>query len=666
MSLSARTKIIVIAVGILVIAVAAVTATSSYLFTKIYSGALISQATVLAQSLKQQLDRLLRLGIAIDELVGFEKQCQEIVSRNEGIISAMVLNPEGKIIFHNDPAQQGKVMTDQETQNALKHGREFIETSLSAGDDVYDIFLPVFDKYSEYVAMVRVSFPAKVVSQKTYIIVQYSLLIAVGCLLMAALLLVVVLNISVNRPLARLVAAILNIRKRGTDSYQHVQIESAAEFGQLGVAFNEMIDDLNRTHDELRNYTQELESRVKERTTQLEDANDQLQRDIVERRRVEMSLRESEERLQAITRSAMDAVVLVDEQGVISYWNPAATRMFGFDRQEAMGRQAQTLLVPEEYVADFNSALTRLQTVGQGVNGQKTLEGTALRKGGNRFPVEYSVSPTKIRDQWYVTGIIRDISERRRLEDELARVRKFESIGVLAGGLAHDFNNLLAIIMGNISVAQTYLDSSQKSYQLLMNAENASFQARDLIQQLIAVSRGAAPSKRDMDLGGLIRDAVAFTLTNSQVTCDLALQQDLWPASCDSNQIRQVIAQLVLNACEATPDGGKIEVEAKNVELDLGSMASLPAGRYLRISVVDHGQGVQPDILPRIFDPYVSGKQRGIQKGMGLGLTIAYAIVKKHGGHIEVQSVPGQGAILRVYLPAAQTPAAGETEPANT
>jgi PAS domain S-box-containing protein len=666
MASSVRAKIILFTVTILIITVVVVTATSSYFFTRLYSQALLSQGLVLAHSLKQQLERLLRLGIALDELVGFEKQCQEIVSQNEGIVSAMVLNPAGRVLFHSDPSQHLLALTDRDTQQALKEGREYMETSAETDRKDYDIFVPVFDRYSEYVAMIRVSFPARVVAQKTQTIVTYSLLIAGVCLLLAVTSLVGALNILVNHPLAKLIEAIADIRRRGTDSYQHVQITSGDEFGQVGLAFNEMIDDLNRTHGELKLYAQELESRVKERTAQLEAANDQLQRDIQERQRIEASLRESEGRLVAITDSAMDAVILVNEQGIISYWNPAATRMFGFALEDALGREAQALLVPEEHRALIMEAHAKLQATGLGVDTSGTMEGTALRKSGERFPVEFSVAPTKIKEGRYATGIIRDISERKRLEGELARAQKFESFSVLTGGIAHDFNNLLGIIVGNISLAQTYLDSDQQPHRLLMEAERASFQARDLVQQLIGVSHGVSMARITVDLTEMIRDAALFALSSSQVTCDLVLHKDLWPVSCDPNLIRQAIAQVVRNACEASPQGGRIEVQARNLALDKGTIPALQAGRYLSISITDHGQGISPDLLPRIFDPYFSGKERGIQKGMGLGLAIVYTILKRHEGHIEARSVPGQGAKFDIYLPAAAMPSSGMTAEANT
>ncbi len=504
------------------------------------------------------------------------------------------------------------------------------------------------------------------VAEKTQTILGYSLIIAGACLLLAVTSLVGALSILVNRPLARLIEAIADIRKSGTDTYQQVQIKSSDEFGQLGQAFNKMIDDLNRTHGELKLYAQELESRVRERTAQLEEANDQLQHDILERRRIEGALRESEERLRAITDSAMDAVILVDDQGIISYWNPAATCMFGFDPEEALGREAQTLLVPEKHRAFLLSVLAKMQATGLGVDSSVTMEGTALRKGGERLPVEFSVAPTKIKEGWYVTGIIRDISERKRLEGELARAQKFESFSVLAGGIAHDFNNLLGIILGNISLAQTYSDSNQQSHALLMEAERASFQARDLVQQLIGVSFGVSMTKLTMDLTEMLRDTVLHTLTGSQITCKLVLPENLWPVSCDPTLIQQVITQVVRNACEASPQGGQIEVEARNMALDKGTIPSLQAGRYLNISITDHGQGIPPDLLPRIFDPYFSGKERGIQKGMGLGLAIVYTILKKHEGHIQARSVPGQGATFDIYLPAVSISSSDVTADAST
>ncbi|HAA05572.1 MAG TPA: hybrid sensor histidine kinase/response regulator, partial [Syntrophobacteraceae bacterium] len=263
-------------------------------------------------------------------------------------------------------------------------------------------------------------------------------------------------------------------------------------------------------------------------------------------------------------------------------------------------------------------------------------------------------------------GTIIDITDRKHLEAQLIQAQKMESIGTLAGGIAHDFNNLLGIIVGNISLAQTYLQSDHQPHRLLMAAEKASFQARDLVQQLIGVSHGVSMTKLTVDLTEMIRDAALFALSSSQVTCDLVLHKDLWAVICDPTLIRQAIAQVVRNACEASPQGGRIEVEARNLALEKGTIPSLQAGRYLSISITDHGPGIPPDLLPRIFDPYFSGKERGIQKGMGLGLAIVYTIVKRHEGHIEARSVVGQGTTFDIYLPATATPAIGLKAAANT
>jgi nitrogen-specific signal transduction histidine kinase/ActR/RegA family two-component response regulator len=252
-----------------------------------------------------------------------------------------------------------------------------------------------------------------------------------------------------------------------------------------------------------------------------------------------------------------------------------------------------------------------------------------------------------------------ELSTRRVTEEELLKVRKLESIAALSGGIAHDYNNLLTSIMGNISLAQTYLEHDAKIYGLLNEAQRASILAKDLTRKLITFSRGGAPIKRTVPISPLVKRATEFSLSGSNIKCEFHIPDELWHVEIDETQIGQAIYNLVMNAREAMRDGGRIRVAAENTNMTPGT-PTLKEGKYIRISFKDEGKGIPKKHLKKIFDPYFSTKEKGTQKGMGLGLSICHSIIKGHSGDVDVGSQEGIGATFNIYLPAAQEKASEE------
>jgi signal transduction histidine kinase/ActR/RegA family two-component response regulator len=254
--------------------------------------------------------------------------------------------------------------------------------------------------------------------------------------------------------------------------------------------------------------------------------------------------------------------------------------------------------------------------------------------------------------------------ERKRAEEEILKAKKLESVSILAGGIAHDFNNLLSVILGGISLAQTVARPTEPVFRLLAEMEKASLRAKELTQKFITFSTGGMPIKRRGFLKGLVENAASLALSGSNVDCTFSFPDELWPVEVDPDQMSQVISNVILNAREAMPQGGSMEIHAENIEAVQGkSEAGLAVkeGRYAKISIRDHGAGIHGENLARIFDPYFSTKDRGPQKGMGLGLTIAHSIIKKHEGYIHVESERGDGTTVLIYLPASS-----QEEPAQT
>lgn len=244
---------------------------------------------------------------------------------------------------------------------------------------------------------------------------------------------------------------------------------------------------------------------------------------------------------------------------------------------------------------------------------------------------------------------IRDRRRLRELEEECLKLHKQESLSVFAGGLAHDFNNLLMVIMGYISLAR-----EQQSLHLLDKAENACRLARGLTQQLLSLSRGGQINKVLTFLPEFLATEVAANLAGTAVRAALAIAPDLRPVELDGDPFRQVIHNVVQNAVEAMPEGGEMEVEASSWPMEEGNAFALPPGSYVRITIRDHGRGIDEAILPKVFDPYFSTKEMGRIKGQGLGLTISHAIIRKHGGAMALRAAPGGGTACDIYLPVAQ------------
>jgi nitrogen-specific signal transduction histidine kinase/CheY-like chemotaxis protein len=249
-----------------------------------------------------------------------------------------------------------------------------------------------------------------------------------------------------------------------------------------------------------------------------------------------------------------------------------------------------------------------------------------------------------------VAEYIRNITEQKRQEEELRKAHKLESLGVLAGGIAHDFNNLLTGILGNISLAKIMTDPDSKSFKRLDEAEKAISRARDLTQQLMTFSKGGSPVKKTASLEQIVRDSASFILRGSNVRYVLVVPELVWPVEVDEGQMNQVINNLIINADQSMAEGGIIEIVIENLAVSPQNEMSLKEGRYVKITIRDHGVGIPEQHLHKIFDPYFTTKQ----KGSGLGLTSVYSIIKNHDGYVGVESKVGVGATFQIYIPASE------------
>ncbi|MBN1550334.1 PAS domain S-box protein, partial [bacterium] len=373
-------------------------------------------------------------------------------------------------------------------------------------------------------------------------------------------------------------------------------------------------------------------------------------RDITSQKLAEEALIESEEKFRAISTSAQDAIVMIDDNGKIIYWNKSAEKMFGYNSLDVMGKDAHLLLTPNNFHDTYRKGFSAFRKSGKGFVVGKTKEFEAIKKDGTLFPIELSVSAVRLRQKWSAIAILRDISVRKKMEEELRKTSKLESLGILAGGIAHDFNNILTGIMGNVYIAKKLSESGSKIYNLLSDAELAMVRAKDLTYQLLTFAKGGVPLKITVSVSELIKNSVNFAVRGSNLIPEYRFDDSLWPVDIDSSQINQVINNLIINAQQASPAGGKVYVSGFNVNLTDQMGLPLKSGKYIKIVFRDEGLGIPEDAISKIFDPFYTTKQ----DGSGLGLTIVYSIIRKHNGYIDVSSKLGHGTEFVIFLPASE------------
>ena len=362
--------------------------------------------------------------------------------------------------------------------------------------------------------------------------------------------------------------------------------------------------------------------------------------------KLEMDLIKSEERYRSLQENIPLGVFRTTPEGKIISGNPALADMFGFDNvEEMLGVSAPDLYFDPEHRQDLMDMLKEKGVV-TGFEVQLNYRDGSIFWGSENISAVKGKGGKVI----YLDGIVEDISERKKMEEEMQKTEKLESLGLLAGGIAHDFNNILAAILVNISLARMYAEKDEKAVERLRDAEKAVSRAQNLTQQLLTFSMGGAPIKSLSSIEELLRDTAEFALSGSNVKCEFNLQPNLWDARLDRGQVSQVMQNLIMNAEQAMPEGGAISIKAENEVLEEDEIPPLKEGKYIKIFIADNGIGIPADHLDKIFDPFFTTKQ----KGSGLGLSTAYSIIKNHSGLLTVESTLGKGTVFCVYLPSSR------------
>jgi two-component system, cell cycle sensor histidine kinase and response regulator CckA len=381
----------------------------------------------------------------------------------------------------------------------------------------------------------------------------------------------------------------------------------------------------------------------------------QAQHDTRELQQSQAALAAEKELLDITLNSIADGVITTDTSGKIISVNKAVETLTGWPLKEAEGKRLDEVFhaLRADTQEPCTDLLERARQTGAAIELENQI--VLVNRDGSRSAITASAAPIRD-DAGRIIGavlVFRDVTEKQKAETQMLTESKLQSVGLLAGGIAHDFNNLLTTIIGNLSLARMPGSSREEVAQMLGDAERAALRAKDLTHQLLTFARGGAPIRKPTQLHEVIREACQFVLHGSNVQCDYTLAGDAWPVEADKGQIRQILNNLVLNARQAMPHGGKMEVRMENTELTANSLPPLAAGKYVKISIRDHGPGIDPEHLPRIFEPYFTTKK----VGTGLGLATVYSVVRKHDGQIKAVSEPGKGTTFEIYLPASKRPA---------
>ncbi len=363
-------------------------------------------------------------------------------------------------------------------------------------------------------------------------------------------------------------------------------------------------------------------------------------------------MRQSESRYRAIFETAVDAIIVSDQHGIIQEFNKAAERMTGYLMSEIAGKNMRVLLPPalrrehDRYTARYLWTMRELEV---------------CRKDGTLFPAHLSIAEWWSGGHRHFTGILRDLTsqkreqvERSKLEAQLQQAQKMEAIGNLTGGMAHDFNNMLGVIIGNVDLLRDLKKDDAAVEELTHEALGAAFRGADLTRRLLAFARQQPLRPQCVDVNELVSGITRLLsrTLGEDIEISLDLCPDVWPVVIDPAQLESSLTNLATNARDAMPDGGRLMVVTRNRILDAdyaAQHADVAAGGYAMIEVGDTGTGMTQQVINRIFEPFFTTKRR--DKGTGLGLSMVFGFIKQSGGHVTVYSEPGMGTTFRLFLP---------------
>jgi PAS domain S-box-containing protein len=385
-------------------------------------------------------------------------------------------------------------------------------------------------------------------------------------------------------------------------------------------------------------------------------------RDLTAIKAAERELEEREAHLRSILATVPEAMIVIDEQGLIASFSAGASALFGYRPEEVIGRNVK-ILMPEPYRAEHDTYLANYVRTGEAriIGYGRLVE--AVTKDGKVFPVELSVGEARVDGRRIFTGFIRDLTSRQRIEQELRQSQKMEAVGKLTGGVAHDFNNILTAIIANLELLTPMLADPDQQ-ELAREAEGAAQDGAKLAAQLLAFARRQPLNPKPIDVGRHLTGFAALLRRTLGETIELRIAVPPGPhmTVVDGAQLQNAVLNLAINARDAMPRGGQLTIEVSQVRLDADyaqMYSEVRTGRYVLIAITDTGTGMSEEVRRKAFEPFFTTKQFGA--GTGLGLSMVYGFVKQSGGHIQLYSEPGTGTSVRIYLPYDES---GEDAPA--
>ncbi len=375
--------------------------------------------------------------------------------------------------------------------------------------------------------------------------------------------------------------------------------------------------------------------------------------DVTERKAAEEAAHEGERKLAAITSLTIDAVILIDDQGNVCYWNRAAEKMFGYDSCDMLGKSLE-IIMPPRFRNAHRRAFEKFVATGHRTMAGKVYEVSALRKDGKEFPIELSISGLLLKGHWHSAGVVRDITGRRNLEMQLRHAQKMEAIGTFAGTIAHDFNNMLTVIIGHGTLLAMKMAEDDPLMHNVQQVLASADRAASLTQSLLAFSRKTPLEPRPVSLNIIVGkvEKLLVKLLREDIKVEPVLTENDVTIMADPTQLEQVLINLATNARDAMPTGGTFRISTEVVELDrefIRVHGYGAPGRYVFLTCSDDGEGMNKATAERIFEPFFTTKEIG--KGTGLGLAIVYGIIQQHKGYINCYSEPGKGTTFRILLP---------------
>jgi|WetSurMetagenome_2_1015567.scaffolds.fasta_scaffold00035_16 PAS domain S-box-containing protein len=381
-------------------------------------------------------------------------------------------------------------------------------------------------------------------------------------------------------------------------------------------------------------------------------AYDGLIQDITDRRQTEEALHDSEEKYRLIADFTYDWEEWLGPDRRYIYVSPSCKHITGYDREDFIADP--DLVIAIAHPADRPMVVDHYNKVENSDAKTGALEFRIITMDGEERWISHSCQPVFGGDGRWLgrRASNRDISRSKYLMGELLKARELEAVGILAGGIAHDFNNLITAILGNISVAKMNINPDNKIYPFLSGSEEASIRASELTKQLLAFSRRGMPVKSVISANEMLTKIADGEHDGNGIKYNFIIPDYLWTITADEGQIIHAVRNLIINAKEAMAHKGLITVIADNLTVSASDKLALVPGDYIRISVHDTGVGIPPENITRLFDPYFTTKTERHEKGVGLGLAIAHSIVANHNGIINIESEPGKGSTLHIYLPA--------------